>query len=45
MNTTTLSPEIELEILDLVCEGWGLEDISTHLNIPLDVVSSNNVDG
>lgn len=37
-NVTTLPSEIQLEILDLIEEGWSIEDIATHLNINKDDV-------
>lgn len=37
-NDIKIEPAIQLEILDLICEGWGSEDIATYLNLSTEAV-------
>ncbi len=38
-NKQTISHDIQLEILDLIENGWSTEDIALHLDIPKEQVS------
>lgn len=33
MKNETLNADIQLTILELICEGWSIENIALHLNI------------
>jgi hypothetical protein len=39
MKIDTISMEVKLEILDLICDGWSIESISIYLNIPENEIS------